>query len=279
MDRGAGAQGSTRCVRVLDIISRALSDSAALIRLPLAAYLINTFLSTTSTQLTYPGLSALCTSPSLLPPSGLAALFRNSHLSVLYRRPTLPSTISTVAAGTGPELFTLVTDAAFAREEGVVWESLEDVDGAECAFFDAALRRSSVRGGDWVGSGGSGGGRASRDERVEPEEGAHDAAECVSLSLPLALQGRSTALTLSLCLAVSPSRSSFKRRRTPTSAASSSGPEPRTPRAPPLARLRPPRRLSPLSHTRRRPQDGRTARRRARRHRRAEEERRGRGGS
>ncbi|GAA5917316.1 hypothetical protein JCM8208_005011 [Rhodotorula glutinis] len=140
------------------------------------AYLINHFLSTTSTQLTYPGLSALCTSPSLLPPSGLAALFRNSHLSVLYRRPTLPSTAPVAAVGTGPELFTLVTDVAFAREEGIVWESLEDVDGAECAFFDAALRRSSVRGGDWVGSGG-GGGRASRDERVGQEEGAHDAAD------------------------------------------------------------------------------------------------------
>ncbi|GAA5921337.1 hypothetical protein JCM3775_003000 [Rhodotorula graminis] len=144
------------------------------------AYLINTFLSSTSTQLTYPGLSALCTSPSLLPPSGLAALFRNSHLSVLYRRPTLPSTSSTSASTSGPELFTLVTDAAFAREEGIVWESLEDVDGAECAFFDAALRRSSVRGGDWVGSGGSSGGgdhSRNRDERVGRDEGVHDAAD------------------------------------------------------------------------------------------------------
>ncbi|GAA5834794.1 hypothetical protein JCM9279_007108 [Rhodotorula babjevae] len=160
-------------VREAELRSNWTEEQARTVR---RAYLINTFLSTTSTQLTYPGLSALCTSPSLLPPSGLAALFRNSHLSVLYRRPTLPSTSSSAAAGPGPELFTLVTDAAFAREEGIVWESLEDVDGAECAFFDAALRRSSVRGGDWVGSGGSGGGRASRDERVR-QEGPHDAAD------------------------------------------------------------------------------------------------------
>ncbi|BGP38295.1 hypothetical protein JCM10450v2_002241 [Rhodotorula kratochvilovae] len=133
------------------------------------AYLIKTFLTATSTQLTYPGLSALCTTPSLLPPSGLAALFRNSHLSVLYRRPSLPSS-SPIA--TGPELFTLVTDAAFAGEQGIVWESMEDVDGAECAFFDGALRRSSIRGGDWVGASGSG-----RTSAPVVREGAEDAAD------------------------------------------------------------------------------------------------------
>lgn len=139
-----------------------------------AAYLINNFLASTSTQLTYPGLSALCTTSSLLPPSGLAALFRNSHLSVIYRRPTLPSSIT----GAGPELFTLVTDSAFVGEAGIVWESLEDVDGSECAFFDGALRRSSVRGGDWVGSG-AGNGNGERREEPRAQEGAHDAAECV----------------------------------------------------------------------------------------------------
>ncbi|TNY20148.1 hypothetical protein DMC30DRAFT_332814, partial [Rhodotorula diobovata] len=124
--------------------SRWSEDEAGKVR---RAYLINNFLASTSTQLTYPGLSALCTTSSLLPPSGLAALFRNSHLSVIYRRPTLPSFVT----GAGPELFTLVTDSAFVGEAGIVWESLEDVDGSECAFFDGALRRSSVRGGDWVG--------------------------------------------------------------------------------------------------------------------------------
>ncbi|CEQ42194.1 SPOSA6832_03975 [Sporobolomyces salmonicolor] len=95
------------------------------------AHLINTFLNSTSTQLTYPGLFTLSSTPSLLPPSGLAALFRNSHLSVLYRRPSSPSsTFNTAASHGGPELFTLVTDSSFAGEEEVVWESLEDTDGS-----------------------------------------------------------------------------------------------------------------------------------------------------
>ncbi|GAA5910122.1 hypothetical protein JCM5296_001964 [Sporobolomyces johnsonii] len=116
------------------------------------AHLINTFLNSTSTQLTYPGLFALSSTPSLLPPSGLAALFRNSHLSVLYRRPSSPSsTPSTAASHGGPELFTLVTDSSFAGEEEVVWESLEDTDGSGSEFYTAGLRRSRTRGGDWAG--------------------------------------------------------------------------------------------------------------------------------
>ncbi|BGO89920.1 hypothetical protein JCM10020v2_001554 [Rhodotorula toruloides] len=138
------------------------------------AHLINTFLFATSTQLSYPGLSALCQSPSLLPPSGLAALFRNSHLSVLYRRPSVPSTPSSPTFE-GPELFTLVTDAAFASEEGIVWESLGDTNGEASEFYDAALRRSSVRGGDWVG----GGARGQRRERepVVQHEGVENPAD------------------------------------------------------------------------------------------------------
>lgn len=143
----------------------------------LAAHLINTFLSSTSTQLSYPGLAALCQTPALLPPSGLAALFRNSHLSVIYRRPTVPST-PTAAAFEGPELFTLVTDAAFAGEEGIVWESLGDTTGEASEFYDAALRRSSVRGGDWVGSGGRGQRREREELRVQ-DEGVANHAECV----------------------------------------------------------------------------------------------------
>ncbi|BGO98022.1 Ubiquitin carboxyl-terminal hydrolase MIY1 [Rhodotorula toruloides] len=139
------------------------------------AHLINTFLSSTSTQLSYPGLSALCQSPSLLPPSGLAALFRNSHLSVLYRRPTVPST-PTSPAIEGPELFTLVTDAAFAAEEGILWESLGDTNGEASEFCDAALRRSSVRGGDWVG-GRSRGQRSERAESVVQHEGVENPAD------------------------------------------------------------------------------------------------------
>lgn len=105
------------------------------------AHLIRKFLTSSQTQLTYHGLFLLSSS---LAPGSLSALFRNSHLSVLYRRPSLPS------SSNGPQLFTLVTDESFAGEQEVVWESLEDVEGGMSEFFDSALRRSSPRGGDWV---------------------------------------------------------------------------------------------------------------------------------
>ena len=164
------------------------------------AHLLQSFLESTSTQLTYPGLASLCQTPSLLPPAGLAALFRNSHLSVLFRRPSLPppppsqpprpSSSTTTAAdpssssaaparvindpqavggpspGLGPELFTLVTDSSLVHEGDIVWESLGDVDGGGSEFYDARLRRARVKeGGDWVG-------RARGGRR--PREGGYD---------------------------------------------------------------------------------------------------------
>ncbi|GAA5995876.1 hypothetical protein JCM11641_004300 [Rhodosporidiobolus odoratus] len=135
------------------------------------ATIIDSFLDASSTQLTYPGLFSLSSSP-LLPPSGLAALFRNSHLSVLYRRPTLPPSASSDAVPTShPELFTLVTDAAFAAESEIVWESLEDVDGGASEFYDAGLRKASTRGGDFVASAGQKRERAEgREDRTGGEE-------------------------------------------------------------------------------------------------------------
>jgi len=116
------------------------------------AYLINRFLNATSTQLTYTGLFALSSTPSLLPPAGLAACFRNGHLSVLYRRPRTPySSGRSSYHPPGPELFTLVTDSSFAGEEEIVWESIEDVDGSASEFFTAGLERSRTKGGDWAG--------------------------------------------------------------------------------------------------------------------------------
>ncbi|GAA5846197.1 hypothetical protein JCM11251_007994, partial [Rhodosporidiobolus azoricus] len=109
--------------------------------------LLHHFLTTTSTQLTYSGLFALSSSP-LLPPSGLSALLRNSHLSVLYRRPTPPTSASShtsAALLSTPELFTLVTDAGFVDEPGVVWESLGDTDGEASEFWGPDLRRARVR--------------------------------------------------------------------------------------------------------------------------------------
>ncbi|ORY37174.1 hypothetical protein BCR35DRAFT_273434 [Leucosporidium creatinivorum] len=112
------------------------------------AHLIRKFLSASRTQLTYHGLFLLS---SHLAPSSLSALFRNSHLSVLFRRPSTPTPSSTPQLGNeGPALFTLVTDESFANEPDVVWESLEDVEGGASEFYDGALSRSSPRGGDWV---------------------------------------------------------------------------------------------------------------------------------
>lgn len=81
-----------------------------------------------------------------LQPGSLYALFRNSHLSVLYRRR------EDEASPNAPRLFSLVTDSAFIVEDGVVWESLEDVDGAASEFYDAKFQKASIEGGDWVGA-------------------------------------------------------------------------------------------------------------------------------
>lgn len=107
----------------------------------------------TSTQLTYPGLVQLSTH---LAPSSLSALFRNSHLSVIYRRPSLLSPTSNQ-----PELFTLVTDSVLNHEPEVVWESLEDVDGSGSRFWNSTLKRSNIN--DWV--------RSDSSRRREPVEG------------------------------------------------------------------------------------------------------------
>ena len=107
------------------------------------ASIIHAFLNTSSTQLTYHGLLLLSTQ---LGPGSLAALFRNSHLSTIYRRPAAPDSRSPA----GPQLFTLVTDSAFVHEPEIVWESLEDVDGAGADFFDAALRPARLPRGDFV---------------------------------------------------------------------------------------------------------------------------------
>ncbi|KAG8982966.1 hypothetical protein FRB90_006434 [Tulasnella sp. 427] len=100
------------------------------------ALLIREFLESNSSQLTYFGLFHLSTTLS----PGLYALFRNSHLSVLYKT-GLPD----------HPLYTLVTDSVFTREPAVCWETLEDVDGSASMFVDAHLVRSSTAGGDYSG--------------------------------------------------------------------------------------------------------------------------------
>ena len=102
-----------------------------------AALIVRQFIESTSSQLTYYGLFELASS---LQPTALVALFRNSHLSVLYK-----------AAGSDGALYTLVTDQVFLHEPSVVWERLEDVDGGWSTFVDSEFLRSSPAGGDYAG--------------------------------------------------------------------------------------------------------------------------------
>ncbi|KAI0703830.1 hypothetical protein BC835DRAFT_909494 [Cytidiella melzeri] len=102
------------------------------------AYSIRSFLNSTSSQLTYHGLFALAAE---LEPGALVALFRNSHLSVLYK-------------SSNPEdsgLYTLATDQVFLREPSIVWERLEDVDGGWSTFVDSDFVRATPVGGDYAG--------------------------------------------------------------------------------------------------------------------------------
>ncbi|CAD6889335.1 unnamed protein product [Tilletia controversa] len=124
---------------------------------------IRTFLESNPTQLSIYGLFSLA---STLQPGELCALFRNMHLSCLYRRredegvvPTSnidaptdgPSSSQAVPRlraqeETTPHLFTLVTDEFLAREHPrIVWESLEDVHGSAGAFYDANFHRVHIK--------------------------------------------------------------------------------------------------------------------------------------
>lgn len=100
------------------------------------AIAIRLFLDNSQTQLTYHGLFTLS---SMLSPGSLVALFRSSHLAVLYKSPEDSS------------LYTLVSDAVFLRESSVVWERLEDIDGGWSTFVDGEFVKSSPAGGDFAG--------------------------------------------------------------------------------------------------------------------------------
>lgn len=100
------------------------------------ATIVRRFLDNTQSQLTYHGLFHLATT---LAPGSLVALFRSSHLSVLYKSKDEPA------------LYTLVTDQVFLREPSVVWERLEDIDGGWSTFVDSEFVRASPAGGDFAG--------------------------------------------------------------------------------------------------------------------------------
>lgn len=127
------------------------------------AIVVRRFLDSTRSQLTYYGLFNLA---STLEPGSLVALFRSSHLSVLYK-----------SEGEESALYTLVTDHVFLTEPSVVWERLEDVDGGWSTFVDSDLVRSSPAGGDFAGRTAE---DALRAVEADPSQPAViDPAECV----------------------------------------------------------------------------------------------------
>ncbi|CAE6447104.1 unnamed protein product [Rhizoctonia solani] len=103
------------------------------------AFLVRDFLEANPTQLTYHGLESLF---SAMHARELVCLFRNSHLGVLYKR---------VDENGQESLWTLVTDANFANEGAIAWESLCDIDGAGSVFVDSRFRPANTAGGDYAG--------------------------------------------------------------------------------------------------------------------------------
>ncbi|KAJ1967817.1 hypothetical protein IWQ62_001618 [Dispira parvispora] len=82
-------------------------------------FMIEQFLQSTATQLTYHGLITLSTE---LPDHQLCVLFRNNHFSTLYKR-------------SDGELYLLVTDSGLVNNKHVVWESLRDIDQEGSQFY------------------------------------------------------------------------------------------------------------------------------------------------
>ncbi|KAH0833383.1 hypothetical protein J3R83DRAFT_12484 [Lanmaoa asiatica] len=122
------------------------------------------FLDATKSQLTYHGLFQLA---STLRPGSLVALFRNAHLSVVYKSPGPVTPYPNANAGSDPSadsananatehtqdaaLYALVTDDVFLYEPTIVWERLEDVDGGWSTFVDSDFHRAVPVGGDVAG--------------------------------------------------------------------------------------------------------------------------------
>ncbi|KAI8805332.1 hypothetical protein BJ742DRAFT_775273 [Cladochytrium replicatum] len=78
------------------------------------------FLHTTASQLTIHGLSLLT---ETLPANSYSVIFRNNHFSVVWKR------------SHNEPLLTLVTDQGFLEAPGVVWETLDNVEG-DSMFLD-----------------------------------------------------------------------------------------------------------------------------------------------
>jgi len=81
---------------------------------------IKQFFQAYPTQLTPYGLGAV---QQTLEPGEFAILFRNDHFSTIYKHPH------------DKRLYTLITDAGYADRDEIIWESLEDINGARSDFF------------------------------------------------------------------------------------------------------------------------------------------------
>lgn len=93
-------------------------------------HVVNSFLTSTSHQLTYHGLSEL---HNHLPNHSLCVFFRNNHFATLTKE--------------DDALFLLVTDLGYANVPEVVWEKLDAIDGATTLFdeyFSVPQPRASM---------------------------------------------------------------------------------------------------------------------------------------
>ncbi|TQS38131.1 hypothetical protein Golomagni_01369 [Golovinomyces magnicellulatus] len=86
---------------------------------------IKSFITSNATQLTSQGLDTITRS---IPPGTVAIFFRNNHFSTLY------------CHSENYQLFQLVTDIGYAKNDKVIWESLIDVNGENAQFFSGDFR-------------------------------------------------------------------------------------------------------------------------------------------
>jgi ubiquitin carboxyl-terminal hydrolase MINDY-1/2 len=77
------------------------------------------FLHASSSQLTTRGIAALS---EAMEAGQLAVFFRNNHFNTLFKHP----------AG---DLFILVTDEGYVKEEGLMWERVDDAKGNSTFFY------------------------------------------------------------------------------------------------------------------------------------------------
>ncbi|KAJ1650495.1 hypothetical protein IWQ61_008721 [Dispira simplex] len=116
-------------------------------------FMIEQFLQSTATQLTYHGLITLSTE---LPDHQLCVLFRNNHFSTLYKR-------------SDGELYLLVTDSGLVNNRHVVWESLRDIDQEGSQFYTHRFQHPKENDSSNGASDNSGGASHAESPAVSPE--------------------------------------------------------------------------------------------------------------